>query len=176
MIEIRRGNIVHEVTKGVILQQVNAQGVMGSGVAKDIREKWPVVFEEYAKVVGPAYTQKDSGLHLLGKIIPVQVDKDLWVLNLVGQQFFGRETGRRYTSYDALDVALTRAAEWALSDAWEIDDTWCAKRLPIHFPLIGSGLGGARWSVVESIIEHRLTGFKKTLWLLPGADQEALTA
>jgi O-acetyl-ADP-ribose deacetylase (regulator of RNase III) len=175
MIDIRSGNIVHEVTRGVILQQVNAQGVMGSGVAKDIRDKWPVVFEEYSKVLGPAYTQKDSGLHMLGKMIPVQVEKDLWVLNLVSQQFFGREKGRRYTSYDALDVALTRAAEWALSDAWGLEDTWYAQRLPIHFPAIGCGLGGGRWTVVESLIEHRLVGFKKTLWLLPGADQSALT-
>ena len=31
----------------VILHQVNCQGVMGSGVAKQVREKYPIVFEYY---------------------------------------------------------------------------------------------------------------------------------
>lgn len=176
MINIEVGNIVQSVKHGVIIQQVNAQGVMRSGVAKDIREKWPAVWDEYTKFVGPAYTQKDSGLHLLGKIIPVQVDESLWVVNVIGQQFFGREEGRRYTSYDALDSAFTKVQEWALETAWSIDSNWYTERLPIHFPLIGCGLGGGRWTVVSAIIEHRLPAFRKNLWMLPGADQEALTA
>ena len=32
-----------------ICHQVNCQGKMNSGVAKAIRERWPVVFEQYMK-------------------------------------------------------------------------------------------------------------------------------
>ena len=34
---------------GLIIHGVNCQGVMGSGVALAIRNKWPVVYDEYKK-------------------------------------------------------------------------------------------------------------------------------
>jgi len=156
------GNIVEEVTSGIIVQQVNAQGVMGSGIAKEIRTKYPIVWDEYSAFIGPAYTQRDRGIWLLGQMIPVQVTKDLWICNIVGQQFFGREP-KRYTSYDALDTAFNRLAAFA-GDA----------DLPVHFPLIGCGLGGAEWTIVKAIIDSRLSGLQTTLWTLPGSDNEAV--
>ena len=33
----------------IICHQVNCQGVMGSGLAKQIRERYPIVYEEYKK-------------------------------------------------------------------------------------------------------------------------------
>ena len=153
------GELLSDVKSGIILQQVNAQGVMGSGIAKAIRDKWPVVWEEYSKVVGPSYTQRDSGLHLLGTIIPVEVEKDLWVINIVGQQFFGRAAGTRYTSYDALDKGLRAVQQWMDPMPFTFSE--------IHHPLIGSGLGGAKWNIVRAIIEEHL-GEDTTLWLRPG--------
>ena len=38
---IKFGNILD--AKGIIMHGCNAQGVMGSGLAKDIRERWPAV-------------------------------------------------------------------------------------------------------------------------------------
>ena len=35
--------------KGILLQQVNCQNAMGSGVAKAIYTRWPIVKEEYHK-------------------------------------------------------------------------------------------------------------------------------
>ena len=51
-------------TQKVIIQGCNAQGVMGSGVAKVIRERWPEVFETYN------LHYKTFGLKL-GDVIPV---------------------------------------------------------------------------------------------------------
>ena len=46
-------NIIYDdITKSnadYICHQVNCQGVMGSGVAKAIRDKWPQVYEEYKR-------------------------------------------------------------------------------------------------------------------------------
>ena len=40
-----------------ICQQVNCRGVMGAGLAKQIRDKWPVVFDEYKKICGTRQTR-----------------------------------------------------------------------------------------------------------------------
>lgn len=171
--ETREGNIVHEVTQGVIVQQVNAQGFMKSGVAKDIREKWPQVYDEYIKVVGQPYTQRENGRLLLGTMIPVQVDTNLWVCNIVGQQFFGREPekqpGGRYTSYDALANGFKKVRQFALENFVLSDDLRWATRPVVNFPLIGCGLGGGDWAIVEAIITAELGGLRTTLWRLPGS-------
>lgn len=151
----RIGNPIEEVKRGIIVQQVNAQGVMGSGFAKAIREKWPQVFEVYARQVGPAYTQHHSGAGLMGQCYKVQVDDDLYVANIVGQQFFGK-LPKRYTSYDALDDGFRDVAEFA--------SVTC---LDVHYPLIGCGLGGGDWSIVSAIIDTRLDTINHTLWELP---------
>lgn len=153
----QKGNLVSYVRRGVILQQVNAQGVMGSGIAKDIRERWPAVWEAYsAEVQPPRSVSPGRGAEHLGKVIPVQVEPDLWVYNLVGQQFYGRDE-RRYTSYDALDTALARAGQIArLTGLFHYD---------FHHPYMGCGLGGGYWPVVAALIEHHI-GPDTTLWSL----------
>lgn len=150
------GSLLDEVKTGIILQQVNAQGVMGSGIAKSIRDRWESVWLAYAQKMGAPYTQSSGGTHLLGTIIPVEVEPDLWVINVVGQQFFGRDA-RRYTSYDALDKGLLEVKRWTLEHP----------RLDIHHPTIGCGLGGGKWKIVQAIIEAHL-GPDTTLWLRPG--------
>ena len=34
----------------LICHQVNCQGVMGSGIAKQVREKYPKVYKEYKRI------------------------------------------------------------------------------------------------------------------------------
>lgn len=171
-ISVSIGNIVNEVKEGIIVQQVNAQGVMGSGVAKDIRDKWPVVWEEYSRIVVPY--PGDRGASAMGMMIPVQVDTNLWVCNVVGQQYYGREPnkqpGGRYTSYDALTNGLAKVSTFALETFIFEEDFWI-HRPTIHFPLIGCGLGGGDWRIVSRIIETQLYGFKKNLWVLKESDK-----
>lgn len=158
--KVWQGSVVDSVKQGVIIQQVNAQGVMGSGIAKVIRDKWPDVWNKYTGYAGPAYTQKDSGLHLLGKILLVEVEAGLIVANVFGQQFFyrqGEPRGTRYTSYDALDKSFTNLAE-----------VFQGLPIPMHFPLIGSDRGGGHWPIVKEIMNYRLKDFDLNLWLLPG--------
>ena len=45
-IKVKLGDIC-SVNSGIIVHGCNAQGVMGSGVAKAIRLKYPQVFEDY---------------------------------------------------------------------------------------------------------------------------------
>lgn len=143
--------------RGIIVHQVNAQGVMNGGVAKVIREKWPQVFQDYARIIGPEYTQPHSGLPFMGRVIWSNVEEDIVVASVVGQQFFGREEGRRYTSYDALDAGFREVADIAKDIEAEV-----------HYPLIGCGLGGGNWTIVSSIINAHLDTIDHRLWIPPG--------
>ena len=145
------GNLVQSVQSGLILQQVNCQGVMGSGIAKELRETYPVVWERYRDLCSRAAPQS-----LLGQAQLVQVTDSLYVANLFGQLRYGRD-GHRYTSYDALDDALS-----ALGDALVRSDLALTD---IHHPLLGCGLGGGHWLVVEALITTRL-GDDTVLWTL----------
>lgn len=153
------GNMLEEIKRGVIIQQVNAQGVMGSGIALAIRQKWPVVWDEYHEVFTPNPSEAESRRRL-GMVLHVEVGPDLWVTNIVGQQFYGRHEPRgapRYTSYDAVDEALIKVAQF-----------YQGTGLSLNYPLLGSDRGGAHWPVIKALINHRLAGFEHSLWLLPG--------
>lgn len=152
--QIHTGDIL-TVTSGIIVQQVNAQGVMASGVAKAIRDKYPIVFDEYSKYVGPAYQQKNGGRDLLGNIIVSAPTDDLLIVSIIGQQFFGRD-GKRYTSYDALDVGFKEIATMIAELDLDVE-------ADVHHPLIGAGLGGGDWQIIEAIIKSHLP--RTHLWI-----------
>jgi O-acetyl-ADP-ribose deacetylase (regulator of RNase III) len=141
--------------EGLIAHQVNCLGKMNSGVAKAIRTKWPLVFHEYSTYCASRLSADD----LLGSVQVVEVGPQLWVANVFSQLSYGYD-GQRYTSYDALDTALTKLQRWM----FEHDLT----SMDVHHPLIGAGLGGGNWNVISAIIEHRI-GSRTTLWTLPGS-------
>jgi O-acetyl-ADP-ribose deacetylase (regulator of RNase III) len=130
-LEILEKNIL-DVKEGVICHQVNCQRVMGSGLARQIRNKWPIVYEEY---------KKNYELRL-GNCQVVQVTDDLFVANLAGQDRYG--TDRSYTDYDALEVALIY-----------VDEIASALNKQLYIPyLMGCGLAGGDWKIVSEIIER----------------------
>lgn len=143
-----KGNIL-EVESGVIVHGCNYHGVMGSGVAKAIRARYEEAYKEYND-----YYNK-YGLEL-GDVIMKRVSKPLWIANAVTQEDYG-STGQRFVSYDAIDMCFRSIY----------------KKFPssrVYFPLIGCGLGGGKWSVVENIIYEAAleSGFrgKNTLYVL----------
>lgn len=122
------------VTHGIIVHQVNCQGVMGAGIALQIRHKWPEVYEQYRKFK-----------FKLGQIQLVKITNSLYVCNLAGQDRYGRE--ERYTDYDALKKGFTTLNVWA-----------SASNLPIYIPkFIGSANAGGDWKIVNSLILEILT-------------------
>lgn len=150
------GNLLEEVQTGIILQQVNCRGVMRSGIAKSIKEKWPIVEEQYLEIF--THLSLPEAHRLLGEFQLIEVAPQRYVVNIFGQNFYGRD-GARYTSYDALDRALFSLANTIAKDVR-------LSFLSIHHPLIGCGLGGGNWDIVKAIIEANL-GSDTTLWQLP---------
>ena len=133
------------VTQGIIVQQVNAQRAMNSGVAKAIRDKYPEVWKQYEAA------DLTMGSVLLCTPAP---HSNLLIASIVGQQFYGLH-GLKYTSYDALDQGFRELAKLTQG------------LLEINYPLIGAGLGGGSWPVIREIINHRLANEKHHLWVQP---------
>lgn len=121
------------VDHGVIVHQVNCKKVMGAGLAKAIREKWPNVYN--------VYQQSDLKL---GSILIVPIEANLFVCNIYGQYDFGNsyQTGITYTNYAAVETALKTLSESYVS------------KYPTYFPYkIGCGLAGGDWSIYKRLIE-----------------------
>lgn len=138
-IEYRKGNLLN-TDSHYIIHGCNAQGVMNSGVAKAIRERWPKVYEDY-KAWYDNCTDKFLDSLPLGHYHFVKVE-DHTIINAVTQKYYGRD-GTRYVSYDAIDEIFE-----ALDDKLDFGSK-------IAMPKIGAGLGGGSWEVISSIIEHR---------------------
>ena len=132
MVKFENGNLL-DAPVDYICHQVNCQGRMGSGIAKQIRERWPVVYDSYIQVASPVW---------LGCVQKVAIDMpQKTVINMFAQQYYGYD-GKRYTSYDAF---------WACLDG--IRDS-VPKGSKIGFPYgIGCGLGGANWEIISTMID-----------------------
>lgn len=119
----------------VLVHQVNAQGVMASGIAKQIRAEFPEHYEDY--------TSKASYLYL-GQVVRTYLDNKS-VLGIVGQNNYGKD-GRRYTNYSALFDGFLQTVE-------EFDTIIVPK-------YIGCGLGGGDWDIVEVFLKDLATGYE----------------
>jgi len=131
------GNILN-INHGVICHQVNCQGVMGAGLALQIKNKWPVAYEGYM-------TAYEANLLALGEIVPSMVcaGPQLWVVHMCGQNYYGKQPGKIYTDYTALAACLAKAASFAK-----------LRDLPAYIPYgIGCGFAGGNWEVVSELIE-----------------------
>lgn len=135
----KTGNLLDAQTD-VIAHQVNCQGVMGSGVAKQIRKKWPIVYNKYRSLY---IDQCNNTQNLLGRCQLIDINDSQSVANLFGQQYYGRD-GKRYTSYDAIYNALTDLAVQIMDNGME--------SLAIPYKM-SSDRGGADWNVVLTMIE-----------------------
>lgn len=123
----------------LICHQVNCQGVMGSGLAKQIRNKYPQVFNVYKRLCNK-YQDKE----LLGNCQPVLIG-DKCIVNLFGQLNYG--TKKQQTDYNALKKSL-KQLKYLLEfvDPYIFYDTIA---LPYN---MGCGLAGGDWRIVFDII------------------------
>lgn len=127
-----------------ILHGCNAQGVMGAGVAKAIRDEYPFAYDQYRE----AFTTR--GLRL-GEIQIVRC-MDKTIINAITQLRYGRD-GIRYVSYDAVADAMASLEETLYGEE-------------VAMPMIGSGLAGGDWNIIKAIIEAELKTVKPYVYQL----------
>ena len=145
MIHFKKMNLL-EADVDYICHQVNCQGKMNSGVAKAIRERWPIVYTTY-------WNTFLSESNLLGKILLVDINEyepRTWpdqptIINMFSQEFYGYD-GKRYTSYDAFGDCLQKIKETV------------PKGSKIAFPYkIGCDRGGGKWNIIFGLISNALS-------------------
>ena len=145
MIEVIVGDALSH-SKGIIVHGCNCQGVMGSGIARSIREQFPKVYEEYVN------HHQNYGLQL-GDIQVIKVGDDKYIVNAMTQHLYG--SNRRFANYEA----IAECFESIESVRQTIDP-----KLPIVFPKIGAGLAKGDWKIIHRIIDATIT-VKKILYV-----------
>ncbi len=147
----KEGSILDAPEK-FIVHGCNAQGKMGSGVAK-------VLFEQYP-TVRSLYLIQHHGHMMMGKPFlgstHVCPSAPHTIINAITQDKYGYD-GKLYVSYDAL-----------LKVFLEINDE-LAPQLGIEalaMPRIGCGLAGGDWRIVAEIIENTSTNYQPVVYTL----------
>ena len=157
MINTLHGNVL-DTENAVIVHCVNCQGVMGSGIAREIRERFPEAYETYRE------TYQNKILHL-GSISYVyfpaveNVGHKI-IANAAGQDWYG--AGNVHVDYDATRICFANINEDMKHFKAEHGIT------TINFPLFGCGLAGGDWTKVSEIIEEEVSDeWTKNLYLYP---------
>lgn len=142
MIKHVEGNLLTYPGIQVIGHQTNCLGVMGGGIAKQIKAQNPLMFQKYYEL---CKSRKDKSL--LGHIQILKSDNDKqYIANLFGEYSFCEsiapyeEGGKpRHTDYDALRKCLTNFHKWLIDNEIKTAGIPC---------FIGCGLAGGNWNDV----------------------------
>lgn len=136
------GNLL-DVKEGIIVHGCNCQGVWGSGVAKQMKEKYPEAFTKYQSDL------KNLGSTALGRVSVWGSMNPVTVHSAFTQNYYGRDNGVRYVSYDAVSTCFDTIFMCGKSNTRNI-----------YIPnLIGAGLGGGSREVILSIIQDSADRF-----------------
>lgn len=142
-IEYRKGDLLRTDIP-YVLHGCNCRGVMGAGVAKAIRNKYPKAYQDYRDVY------ESSGLLLGTKILSHQSDGKT-IVNAMTQENYG--TG-------------VQVSYWAISTIFKSLNFELPFADQIALPMIGSGLAGGDWNVIEALIEQSAETYVPVVYYL----------
>ena len=94
----------------------------------------------------PSYLAERQSPDGAAQHVLVQVEPDLWVANVIGQQGLKRVGGVPPLRYEAIREGLARVALLATEQG-----------ASVHMPRIGCELAGGKWEEVEPIITQELS-------------------
>jgi O-acetyl-ADP-ribose deacetylase (regulator of RNase III) len=123
---------------------------MGAGLAKQIRQKFPEVYNRYKHFCNTEAPRERLGT---AQFVEINDNPRQFICNVFGQYYFG--TDKQYTDYKALRTAFESIA--------------------YHFPThtiaipykMGCGLAGGDWNTVLEIIKETLANCKVYIYKLP---------
>lgn len=155
----------------IICHQVNCQGVMGAGIAKQIKETYPDVFDWYRD-------QYKSGNNKLGNIdfvhtfsdefisTDIYIPTDRFVVNMYAQDEYANRNICN-TNYEAFRECCKKI-KTKLKNVSKIFGKKESDYI-IGFPYnIGCGLAGGDWNIVSKILEEEFGDkkYKVEIWEL----------
>lgn len=144
-IEYIKGDLFQTPHK-VIVHGCNDLGVMGSGVAKIVRDNYPEAYEKYMQVY------EKEGLEG-GTIIPAFSNGKV-IVNAISQYGYGRSG--RFVNYEWIAAIFAKL------------NVYCSVNAETHIamPQIGAGLGGGSWEVISAIIESEAKSYTPVVYIL----------
>lgn len=163
MIRLVSGDILN-ATEDIIIHQTNCFGIMGGGLARQIKERYPEVYIEYNDYCRGTADHKRS---LLGTVLMSNATDGKIIANLFGQFTVSPNPKFQATDYEALKSGLN-----AIKALVKYNNSPCHKKslaLPWN---IGCGLGGGDWYIVHDIItevfDNPDDGYDVTIYKLLG--------
>ena len=125
----------------IIAHISNDIGGWGKGFVLAISKRW----KEPEKAYRLWHRERSKNNFGLGEIQIVQVEKYVYVANMIGQR--GTKTGSNGVPvrYEAIESCLEQLAEQAKE-----------MNASVHMPRIGCGLAGGKWNRIEPLIEKTL--------------------
>lgn len=122
----------------IIAHCANCQNVMGAGIAAQIKRKYPQAFQVDSEYEGDK----------LGDLSIAIVSPDTYVVNLYGQERFGKG---RQVNYEAIYTSLNQLFLFASS----------RENAVVGLPkFMGCGLAGGSWPIVYQMIKDRAENYK----------------
>lgn len=137
--KIVEGNILDVIKNrecDVVLHVCNCFHTMGAGLALQLKQTFPEVYEADLKTEYNDYNK-------MGTLSIATIDDNIKIVNMYAQYYFGRE--RRQLDYSALKLCLKKVKHYYAYGE-------------IVYPyLMGCGLAGGDWKIVSEIIDTELS-------------------
>lgn len=158
LIKEMNGNLIKLAKEGnfeVIVHGCNCQGIMGKGIAKQIKEAFP----KAAKI--------DEKGETPGTICSVMYPSGLTIINAYTQIYYGK-ANEKHKSYSVINDFKNEVYDsqenrynFIRSSMRAINKHYRGKK--IGLPLIGCGLAGGEWNIVKQILEEELSDCNVTV-------------
>ena len=145
MIKNKVGNIL-DASEDIIVHQVNCQGVMGGGLAKQIAIKYPNTEKKYKKICENA----KYNYEILKGFTYLTTEEKHSICNM-----FSQKTNFD-TDYETLEKGLTNIKEHCKQTK---------RTIAIPYK-IGCGIANGDWNIVYKIIEEVFNDYEVTLYRL----------
>ncbi len=147
-------------TEDILVHQVNTRGIMGAGLALQLRNLYPLMYSGYKSWC-------DGKEDLLGEVHfyfhdPKRTGNPVRIIaSVFAQNSFGRDKNKVYTDYDALREGLLKVSQMSRR-----------MKLTTAIPYgLGCGLANGDWNIVLPMIESHETFVNRftTIYKLPNA-------
>ena len=125
----------------IIAHICNDVGGWGKGFVMAISKRWKAPETEYRNW----YKNRFNSNFQLGEIQIIQVEKELYVANMIAQRSLKGKSNAIPIRYEAVEKCLKKLAV----EAEYLNAS-------IHMPRIGCGLAGGKWENIEPIIKNCL--------------------
>ena len=145
---------LEQMNYDILLHGCNNRGAFGAGIAALVAQVHPKCKELYLGRIAQTKLKDRLGDTFIYTIHDDN-DEKKYILNAIIQDGYGRD-GYKYVSYDAVNKIFEDLADFAKGRDESQPD------LTIAFPLVGAGLGGGEWSIIERIIDFHLKGLNYT--------------